>query len=64
METNHEIKTNIFTKVKISYENFLVFLSFMDTFRSKRSQMFFIIGAVKISQCSELKRDSNTGVFL
>ena len=32
METNHEIKTNIFTKVKISYEQFLVFLSFMNTF--------------------------------
>ena len=32
METNREIKTNIFTKVKISYEQFLVFLGFMDTF--------------------------------
>ena len=32
METNHEIKTNIFAKVKISYEQFLVFLSFMNRF--------------------------------
>ena len=32
VETNLEIKTNIFTKVKIPYEQFLVFLSFMNTF--------------------------------
>ena len=31
MEINHEIKTNIFTKAKISYEQFLGFLSFMNT---------------------------------
>ena len=32
METNHEIKTNILTKVKMSCEQLLVFLSFMNTF--------------------------------
>ena len=32
METNHETKTKFFTKVKISYEQFLVFLSFTNTF--------------------------------
>ena len=32
METNQEIKTNISTKVKNSYEQFFVFLSFMNTF--------------------------------
>ena len=45
METNREIKTNIFTEVKIFYEQFLVFLSFI--FKSSRSQAFFKIGAVK-----------------
>ena len=55
---------------KIPYQQFLMFLSFiivagfMNIFRSSRSQVFFKIGALKISQLSELKRDSNTGVFL
>ena len=48
METNHEIKANIFTEVKIPYEQFLVFSQFYEPiFRSSRSQMFFKIGAVK-----------------
>ena len=33
-------------------------------FRSSRSQIFFDIGALKILQYSESKRDSNTSVFL
>ena len=32
METNHEIKTNIFTKVKLSCEEFLILFNFMNTF--------------------------------
>ena len=32
IETDHEIKTNVFTRGKISYEQFLVFVSFMNTF--------------------------------
>ena len=51
-------------RVKIPYQQFVTFLSFMKIFRSNRSQMFFKVGALKISQYSELKRVSNTGVFL
>ena len=59
IETNHEIKTNIFTEVKISYEQFLAFLSFMNTYLEAA-----IKELLKILQYSKLKRDSNTGVFL
>ena len=62
-ETNHEIKTKRYTfslisgtdveqycfacRVKIPYQQFLTFLSFMNIFRSSRLQMFFKIGALK-----------------
>ena len=42
--------------------NFSQFLEHI--FRSSRSQMFFKYVLLKILQYPELKRDSNTGVFL
>ena len=52
-------------KLKTSYEQSLLFLSFMNTFSEaavrRRSLKYMLL---KISQYSELKRDSNTGVFL
>ena len=73
------IKTNIFTcfwywcwqilfflyKVKIPYEQFLIFLSFMNKFSEaadRRCSSKIVL--LKISWYSELKRDSSTGVFL
>ena len=62
-ETNYEIKTKRYTfsfvsdidvekscflcRVKIPYQQFLTFLSFMNICRSSRSQMIFKIGALK-----------------
>ena len=65
IETNHEIKANIFTKVKISYQQLLVFLHFMNAFSEaavRRCSSKYVL--LKILQCSELRRDSNTGIFL
>ena len=40
-------KSCFLCRVKIPYQQVLVFLSFMDIFRSRRSQMFFKIGTLK-----------------
>ena len=51
-------------EVKSPYQQFLTLLNFAKIFRSSRLQMFFKIDALKILQYSDLKRVSNTGVFL
>ena len=51
-------------KIKTSYKYFFYFSQFHEQiFKRSCSQMLFKIGALKILQYSELKRDSNTGVF-
>ena len=52
-----------FCRIKIFYQQFLTFLSFMNIFRSNRSQMFFKIGTLKIF-CNILNwGESPTQVF-
>ena len=52
-------------KIKTPYKYFVYFSQFHEhIFKKSCLQMFFKIGALKILQYSELKRDSNTGVSL
>ena len=57
-------KSYFLCRIKIPYKHFLTFLSFINIFRSSRSQTFFKIGALKnVGTLNELKRNLQRRCF-